>query len=285
MTSRGLPAAVATVAGVLLATVLAGCSSGQADATASSRTTRLPSSMDALGASGTRGYDTGCPDAWTDCPESSWATGTNPVVDSVYLRLLGRNPQIEGSNANDAESGTAMADLPGQARGAVRRRVELVTIAMGTNDACGGRRGVMTDVAAFRASFVSAMDILSKGLPGATVLVMSIPDSLQVWQAFHTDPAAIRAWRRALFCPALLTNPTSTAPSDVERRVAFRERVVAYNAVVADVCAAHSRCRTDSGALFAAPLEAADVSTNDYWHPTLAGQAKTARIAWTALGY
>jgi len=241
--------------------------------------------MDALGASGTRGYNTGCPDAWTDCPESSWATGTDPEVDSVYLRLLAHNPQIENHQGNDAESGTAMADLPGQAVSAVRRHAELVMISMGTNDACGGRTGVMTEVATFRARFASAMDALSKGLPAATVLVMSIPDSFQVWRAFHTDPAAVRAWGRAPFCPTLLTNPTSSAPADVDRRTAFRARVLAFNTVLAQVCAAYPGCRTDSGALFAAGIDAAEVSTNDYWHPNLVGQAKTARIAWTALGY
>ena len=111
--------------------------------------------MDALGGSVTVGFNTDCPDAWTDCPDNSWATGTNRVIDSVYLRLLALNPQLKGNNANDAESGTTMADLDGQAQSAVRRGAELVLIAMGTNDACGGRTGAMTEVPVFRDEFAA----------------------------------------------------------------------------------------------------------------------------------
>ena len=72
------------------------------------------------------GFNTDCPDGWIDCPGNSWATGTNPAVDSVYLRLLALNPRLRDNNANDAESGTTMADLDGQAQSAVRRGAELV---------------------------------------------------------------------------------------------------------------------------------------------------------------
>ena len=44
--------------------------------------------MDALGASVTVGFNTDCLEGWIDCPDNSWSTGTNPAVDSVYLRLL-----------------------------------------------------------------------------------------------------------------------------------------------------------------------------------------------------
>jgi len=88
-------------------------------------------------------FNTDCPQAFTDCPENSWATGSNPAVDSVYLRLARLNPRLEGNNTNDAESGSMMADLRGQAQSAVRSKAELVLIATGTNDACGGRTGTM----------------------------------------------------------------------------------------------------------------------------------------------
>ena len=106
--------------------------------------------MDALGGSVTVGFNTDCPDAWTDCPDNSWATGSNHAVDSVYLRLLALNPQLRDHNENDAESGTTMADLDRQAQSAVSHNAELVLIAMGTNDACGGRTGIPTSSSAFR---------------------------------------------------------------------------------------------------------------------------------------
>ena len=72
--------------------------------------------MDALGGSVTAGFNTDCPDPWTDCPDNSWATGTNPAVDSVYIRLLALNPQLKDHNANDADSGTPWRTSTGKPR-------------------------------------------------------------------------------------------------------------------------------------------------------------------------
>jgi lysophospholipase L1-like esterase len=241
--------------------------------------------MDALGGSFTRGFNTDCPDAWIDCPDNSWATGTNPVVDSVYLRLLALNPSLRDRNANDAESGSTMADLEAQAQSAVRRGAELVMIATGTNDACGGRTGTMTDVSVFRDEFTEAMDTLTAGLPGARVHVLSIPDLYQRWETFHTIPSAAKAWRSVPFCPTLLTHPTSNAPADVERRAAVRARVLDFNAVLAQVCSHYPRCTADGGAAFRARVRAAEFSTHDYWHFNITGQTALAKRIWDTLGY
>jgi lysophospholipase L1-like esterase len=241
--------------------------------------------MDALGGSFTRGFNTDCPDAWIDCPDNSWATGSNPAVDSVYLRLLVLNPSLRGNNANDAESGSTMADLADQAARAVQQASDLVMIATGTNDACGGRTGTMTDISVFRDQFTDAMNVLAAGLPGARVHVVSIPDIYQRWETFHTIPAAVKAWRSVPFCPTLLTHPTANAPADVERRAAVRARVLDFNAVLAEVCARYPHCTTDGGAAFRARVTAAEFSTNDYWHPSITGQAALAKRIWDTLGY
>ena len=119
-----------------VAAVLCACSPGN-DEPRSPRSSELLTSMEALGASTTRGYNTDCPAPWTDCPDNSWSTGTNPAVGSIYLRLLSRNPRLRNHNYNDALSGSAMADLSEQAQNAVRRRVALVTIAMAPTTRAG----------------------------------------------------------------------------------------------------------------------------------------------------
>ena len=294
-TGAGADAGLVLVAGFVLVAGLAGCTDGgdtrpdhRADriaASAAGRATAYPSSVDALGGSVTRGFNTDCPEGWTDCPDNSWATGANPAVASVYQRLVALNPQLEGHNFNDAESGTTMVALDGQADSAVQRGAELVTIAMGTNDACGGRTGVMTDVSVFRDAFTRAMDTLTKGLPDARVHVVSVPDLYRRWQTFHTVPSAMDAWQALPFCPTMFTRPTSKAPADIERRAAVRARVWAYNAVLAEVCASHPGCTTDGGAAFRAPVVMTEFSTHDYWHPNLAGQAALAERVWDTLGY
>jgi hypothetical protein len=98
------PAAVGVVAGLLLAAGLvlaaglaagddtpdqpAGRTADQVSEPAVGHSPPYPSSMDALGASVTVGFNTDCLEGWIDCPDNSWSTGTNPAVDSVYLRLL-----------------------------------------------------------------------------------------------------------------------------------------------------------------------------------------------------
>jgi lysophospholipase L1-like esterase len=244
-----------------------------------------PSSMDALGDSVTVGYNTGCPDPWVDCLQNSWATGTNAVVHSVYQRLLALNSRLKDHSANDAESGATVAELDSQARRAVRRGVELVLIAVGTNDACGGRTGKMTDVSVFRDEFERAMAKLATGLPRARVHVVSIPDLYHRWETLHTVPDIVRVWRSIPFCPTLLDRPTSHAPADLARRASVRARILAFNAELAQVCSQHRQCTTDAGAAFRAEVDAAQLSTHDYWHPDVVGQSALARLAWDGLGY
>ena len=278
--SAGVVRASQVALGACLVAVLLATTSSTASAAPT-----YPSSIDALGGSFTRGFNTDCPDAWIDCPDNSWATGANPVVDSIYLRLLALNPRVRDNNFNDAESGSTMADLDAQAQSAVRRDAELVMIATGTNDACGGRTGRMTEVSVFRDEFTQAMDTLTAGLPHARVHVLSIPDIYQRWQTFHAIPSAVKAWRSIPFCPTLLTHPTSNAPADVQRRAAVRARVLDFNAVLAQVCAQYAPCTTDGGAAFRAPVTAVEFSTIDYWHPNIPGQAALAKRIWDTLGY
>jgi hypothetical protein len=64
-----------------------------------------------LGHSGATGYDSDPARRREDVPENSWATGTNPAVDSVCMRLLAANPELDGPNFNLAADGSTAADL------------------------------------------------------------------------------------------------------------------------------------------------------------------------------
>ena len=84
-------------------------------------------------------------------------------------------------------------------------------------------------------------------------------------------------------CQSLLAKPTSTASADVARRAAVRTRNLEFNAVLGATCSIFPRCRFDGNATFKAGFVASDVSTIDYFHPSVSGQAKLARVAWCAL--
>jgi hypothetical protein len=139
-------------------------------------------------------------------------------------------------------------------------------------------------VDAFRTQFNTAMTTLTTGLPGARIYVVSIPDVYRLWEVYRTSFTAWLVWSSARICQSLLANPWSYAPADVARRARVRERNIAYNTQLAEVCAAYATCRFDGNAVFNTPFARSDVSTRDYFHPSLAGQAKLAAVSWDAAG-
>jgi hypothetical protein len=238
-----------------------------------------PGSMAATGDSITRAFNTGSLPL-VDAPANSWSTGTNATVNSHYSRLLGLNSAIAGRAFNDAVTGADMADLNGQVQRAVAQRVEYVEILMGANDVCASSEAGMTPVATFRAQFDAALSTLVKGLPSARIYVLSIPDVYRLWEVYRTSVSAWFVWSAAGICQSLLANPWSTSSSDSARRARVRQRTIEYNTQLAQGCQAYITCRFDGNAVFNTPFARSDVSTRDYFHPSLSGQAKLAAASW-----
>jgi lysophospholipase L1-like esterase len=240
-----------------------------------------PSSMASTGDSITRAYND-CFFPYVDCPSASWSTGSNAFVNSHYRRILAANPAIAGRNYNFAVTGADMADLSGQAQQAVGRGVEYVTILIGANDVCASTEAGMTPVATFRAQFEQAMAALAAGLPSARVFVASIPNIYNLWAIYRDSFSARTVWTLAGICQSMLARPGSNAAADVARRDRVRQRNVDYNTQLAEVCAVYFMCRFDGNAVFDTAFVRSDVSTRDYFHPSLAGQAKLASVTWAA---
>lgn len=244
---------------------------------ASSALAVLPNSMAATGDSITRAFNT-CRTAFTDCPQNSWATGTETAVNSFYLRILEQNAGIREHLHNDAVSGAKMGSLNEQVRNAVSQAVEYVTIEMGANDVCTSEEGTMTSVASFRSSFEAAIRTLRERLPGALISVGSIPNIYNLWSVLHTNRTATSTWNLFSICQSMLKNPTSTSREDEERRLRVQRREVEFNGVLAEVCATDEKCQFDNNTGYEFRFEAGEVSTNDYFHPSVRGQATIARI-------
>jgi lysophospholipase L1-like esterase len=240
-----------------------------------------PSSMASLGESISRGFNS-C-GFFVDCPSRSWSTGDDSAVNSQYLRIRAKNPAIAGHNNNDAKSGATSADLPAQAALAVSQRVDYVTILMGANDACTGAESTMTPVTTYRTRLDAALSALKSGLPGARVEVVSIPDIQRLWAAGKGNLLARGAWALFHICQSMLANPTSTAQADVDRRARVRQRVVDYNAELAQACAAYGgNCRFDGNAVFNYPFTLSQINGWDYFHPNTTGQAILAGVSYAA---
>jgi lysophospholipase L1-like esterase len=271
--------------------------------------TKPPRVMAALGDSITRGYNTsgpGCPTGpGLDCPKNSWATGTNPAVDSVRERL---DAVFPGSITayNDAVSGARAVNLLSQAQVAASQDPDLVLIEIGANDACAS---TPTPTATFRGQVREALETLASANKQVYIQLMSIPDVNQLRTIFTEppDPNALLRWELFHVCQGLLANPLSTEPADEARREAFRAQVIAYNEALEEVCAEFKRCIWDDDAVFGSKFTTADVatvqntegldippfnlipvfgpgfanSTADYFHPSISGQASLAEGAWS----
>lgn len=240
-----------------------------------------PSSMASTGDSITRAFNT-CAFPFVDCPQNSWSTGTSSAVNSHYRRILAANPAISGRNFNDARTGARMNGLAAQATSVVSQNAEYVTILMGANDVCTSSVSTMTPTATLESQLQSALQTLSSGSPNARILVVSIPNVYHLWEILHTNLSAVLTWTIGGICQSLLANPMSTAPADVARRRQVYDRNVADNLVLARVCAKFIHCRFDGNAAFNLRFVQSDVSTRDYFHPAVAGQAKAAAATWAA---
>jgi hypothetical protein len=213
-----------------------------------------------------------------DHPAQSWSTGGGAFdgIRSHYERIRAVQPAIYGHNYSDARAGAKMRDAPAQAQAAVTQGARYVTILMGANDVCTDSISAMTSVADFRVQFSSAMAVLAAGLPaGSHVFVSSIPNVYQLWLLLHGDSAAQFVWSIAGICQSMLS-PVNTEQD--RQFVLAREQ--AFNQVLADVCGLYAMCRFDLLAVFNYSFSASQVSTLDYFHPSLSGQATLASITW-----
>jgi lysophospholipase L1-like esterase len=237
----------------------------------------VPTSMASLGDSITRGFNA-C--GWFfDCTSRSWSTGANDGVTSHYERLQAVDPNMS-SRSNLARTGARVAELPTQARNAVDQGAGYVTVLMGANDACTSSEATMTSTADFHAAVSTTFDTLATAADPPQVLVVSIPDIHRLWEIGKDSSSARNAWWSYSICQSMLANPTSTADADVQRRTRVRQRVMDYNAVYAEVCAAHEFCTYDGGAVFAYPFELSHMSAWDYFHPNTSGQNVLAEVTW-----
>jgi hypothetical protein len=109
------------------------------------------------------------------------------------------------------------------------------------------------------------------------VFVGSIPNLYQLWQVLHTNSLARWAWANFHICQSMLA---ATNTETQRQQVVAREE--AFNQILAQECAKYTRCRWDGGAVYNYQFSASQVSTLDFFHPSLSGQAALARVTWAA---
>jgi lysophospholipase L1-like esterase len=229
-----------------------------------------------------------------DHPGFSWVIGSIKGDGVFSLRERFKSlGGLKGSNAvvNSATSGRKMSDAVRQATRVVSFAKALpkgstvyVTFELGTNDICDSP---VTSLATFDSQLRSAIHILEAGLPkGSRILMLSIPDFGHFHDLTQADPAAV-----ALL--AQRSHSRTCAPflgTDSPLSMAEAEQVLAdYDSSLAKVCGEVEAQDGPSGALHCLYNEAQlsfrdytieDLTTVDYFHPSLSGQEKLAAAAW-----
>ncbi len=240
---------------------------------------QTPRSMVALGDSTTVGLRACGVDA--ACPESSWATGSDPAIDSHATRLGRLTAGFSAQNV--AVAGVRAEDLARQAAEAVAHSPEYVTILIGTEDVCSDNLRETTRPPLFRRQIALAMNALTRGAPNARIFLSSIPDPGRLRELFRSDATALATWAAngsAGTCANFLQDANSDDPRHDVRRQVASNRLSELNFQLADVCAQHAKCVWDDYAVTNWDYDASHISTVDYFSFTREGQATLAALTF-----
>lgn len=275
------PKLCAVVAATFL---LAGCSAsttssaptGPTGATVASPTPDRahPVGIVAIGHSGLTGEGTGA--RLEAVLGKSWATGDDPQVDSVYLRMVALLPETEGQVANTAFGGAPASALTSQAEQALESvpAPALAIVQTVDNDInCDG-----SHVADVGQALRDALALIHEASPSTAILVagqLGRPSLSFITRLVAHDPAAKNdlTW----------DDPCSFFDSDGNLRKSGVKKlsavIDAYEAETARVCAEVPNCATDGG-VRKAYLDTIENFSPDYAHLNTRGQAAEAELIW-----
>jgi lysophospholipase L1-like esterase len=257
-------------------------------------TAPLPSLLAAIGDSYSQAYSVS-PSYLGNNIGFSWVIGStrNDGVFSLYERFktIGGAPVV----VDAATSGRQMKDAPRQANLVVAAAKMLkpgqtayVTFELGTNDLCADP-DPKTDPVSFERDLATAIATLRSGLPvGSRILMLSVPDFPHFHDITQVNPAALANLalpENSNRCPPYLgdNGPFSMAQAN--------DYLTRYDAALKGACRGITATDSPSGKLYCtynATLLAdtdfliGDLSTVDYFHPSLSGQARMAADAWAA---
>jgi hypothetical protein len=269
--------AIAALAGAaaLVVSVLAGAPAFSASSAPAY--TGYPNSVAVLGHSGATGENSDPKRPGLEVRANSWATGTNPKVDSVYLRILAHNPAIKGHNDNYAEAGADVQALAAQADRLLESdsKPELILIqSIDADLTCPVDREALSG---YRGKLTATLEKLGRGAPNSREFVVS------QFGNPRTDTKILTREERA--------SQGGTGPCDfmtpsgavARKKLTRLERAIhAYEAAVKTACGAVRQCTYGSDAL-ARTIDKRAYYSNDLNHFSIRGHARVAAAVWSAM--
>jgi hypothetical protein len=272
-----LCALVAALAGVPLASA------------AARNAAKHPGSIAVLGTATAAGWQSNPAHPFQEARENSWATGTNPAVDSIYSRLLAVNRAIKGHDVNLSPdlnalelAGHELENFASEVHRALGLKVKPDLVLVEVLDRavkCDGTTD--RDFAGWGAKFGESLNALAQGLPDAKIFVISQWGSFASYVSYLKSLPVGTRLKNAGKKPCQLVAPPSGEV--VASRVAYAKSIVAgEEAQLQKACASVAKCRYDGGAAQRVAIAPADVSEFQYT-PTVSGQAKLAAAEWKAM--
>ena len=237
-----------------------------------------PNSIAVLGHSGSTGENSDPGQPGVEVRENSWATGTNPDVDSVYQRILAENPQIEGNawaysqggadvDAVAAQADQMLADDPPPA-------LILVQV-MDSDMTCPLDRDALED---FETRLTEVLTNVATSTTTSRMFLVS-----QFGSPEHAERIFSRTQLRQIGGG---TGPCDFIGADgrvdPEKVDTLNESIHAYEAALESACRAVERCSYDGGAI-GSIVDESEFWSDDLNHLSVAGHAKAAEVAWEAL--
>jgi len=237
----------------------------------------------ALGHSGLTGENSDPQSLGTPAPQNSWATGTNPAVDSIYQRLAAVDPATRGHAVNEAAGGAPAGTLVGQAAQALgvvpNPRLVIIEI-IGTDIACDGSDS--SNYPVFGQQVKAAIDLIARQAPHATILLVSWPGRpLQASKAIIGTPAVPIA--RANSASEMCSPFDSNLRLDTEHIRTWTGIIEGYESELAKICATVPECHTDNGRASHFHVRTSYYNYSDDWdwqHYNVAGLAALAKFMW-----
>jgi hypothetical protein len=273
------------VAAVMSSSLLAGLAVAESSGATTPDTT-LPSTGEgpvgviAIGHSGLTGENSDPAQPGQPALENSWATGTNPEVNSIYRRLVAARPENEGHVANSAEGGAPASRLAGQAESAMSTVPTPQLVIIQTID---GDLQCPLDASALAAFGETLADVLDQ-------IVTASPESQILMVGQWGRPIAAEVEDFVARHPEVKPELTGTGedcngffdPSGALVQETFdllNASIDAYEGEQLRRCGAVPQCRTDGGVRAAhAPVEGEVSSDGD--HLSVRGQASEAELVW-----
>jgi hypothetical protein len=236
-----------------------------------------PRGLIAFGHSALTGLSADADRPQENSPESSWATGTNPAVDSVYLRLVKVRPETKGAVANTAQNGAKASTLPAQAEAALGQVPfpALAIVQTIDNDIrCDGSDDA--HLPEFRASVRAAIEVVHAASPKTTIVVVSNFGSPAGYaKALGADPVAVAGFGGTDPC-ALFTSDGKINTKGVATLTAIIDK---YEAEQVRACEGIAVCHSDDGAM-GGFTERLELLASDRQHLLAPGHAELAKIIW-----